>query len=416
MPSDGCKSVLFASHSWWGISAGGAERAAVALSKEISRLSDWETHLLAAVPFGSLKSKGTPFAIDDEGTILLESETNGDLIDWSRPDQAIRSWTELLGFVQPAIVHLHHYFNLGIRTPRLIKKWNPDTRVVMTLHEYGAICGRDGLFLKGRQRCESAGIRKCASCLGKTQSEVFIRDQFLREHLSFVDAFICPSEFLAQKYVDWGLDPRKIHQIPNALGLENGPSPSRAAMPHGDVPRFIYLGQHTPVKGLDCLLDACEVLIDQGFIFHLDIYGDGSHRWPEFETYLKSRSAQLKSRVAMRGKYEPHEIEGILQGASATVVPSIWFENSPYVIEEALLFGVPVIVADVGALKEKVVDGEDGWHFRVDDPIDLARVMELAHQSLQVNGLKLRVPERDSDVAWKHSQVYDQLLGRVAHG
>ena len=53
------------------------------------------------------------------------------------------------------------------------------------------------------------------------------------------------------------------------------------------------------------------------------------------------------------------------------VVPSIWWENSPLVIQEAFMHGRPVICSDIGGMAEKVNDGVDGLHFRVERPPSL---------------------------------------------
>jgi hypothetical protein len=46
------------------------------------------------------------------------------------------------------------------------------------------------------------------------------------------------------------------------------------------------------------------------------------------------------------------------------VVPSIWYENAPLVIQEAFQHGKPVICSDIGGMAEAVTDGVDGLHFR----------------------------------------------------
>jgi len=60
------------------------------------------------------------------------------------------------------------------------------------------------------------------------------------------------------------------------------------------------------------------------------------------------------------------------------VVPSIWWENSPLVIQEAFAAGRPVICSDIGGMAEKVTDGVNGLHFRVGDPEDLAATIHRA--------------------------------------
>jgi glycosyltransferase involved in cell wall biosynthesis len=57
------------------------------------------------------------------------------------------------------------------------------------------------------------------------------------------------------------------------------------------------------------------------------------------------------------------------------VVPSIWWENSPVVIQEARRAGTPLIVSDIGGMAEKAEAGVDGLHFKRGSPVDLARAM-----------------------------------------
>jgi glycosyltransferase involved in cell wall biosynthesis len=60
------------------------------------------------------------------------------------------------------------------------------------------------------------------------------------------------------------------------------------------------------------------------------------------------------------------------------VVPSIWWENSPLVIQEAFMHGRPVICSDIGGMAEKVIDGVNGLHFTAGDPRSLATVLRRA--------------------------------------
>ena len=83
-----------------------------------------------------------------------------------------------------------------------------------------------------------------------------------------------------------------------------------------------------------------------------------------------------------RGDFTAGSAEKLLQAALASseidwvVVPSIWWENSPVVIEEAFCHGRPVISSDIGGMAEKVNDGIDGIHFKVGSPKQLANRIE----------------------------------------
>ena len=93
-----------------------------------------------------------------------------------------------------------------------------------------------------------------------------------------------------------------------------------------------------------------------------------------------NRLAQSAARsVVMVGPYERHELKKLISYADWVVVPSrIWWENSPLVIQEAFLYGRPVICSGLGAMVEKVRHGVDGLHFLPGDPTSLAEVMSTA--------------------------------------
>jgi glycosyltransferase involved in cell wall biosynthesis len=53
------------------------------------------------------------------------------------------------------------------------------------------------------------------------------------------------------------------------------------------------------------------------------------------------------------------------------VVPSIWLENSPLVIHEAFMAGVPVVGARMGGIPELVADGVNGLLYQADSAASL---------------------------------------------
>ncbi len=80
-------------------------------------------------------------------------------------------------------------------------------------------------------------------------------------------------------------------------------------------------------------------------------------------------------------------------------MPSLWYENSPLVIQEAYALGVPVVASRLGALTEKVVEGVTGRLFTPGDSADLARVLaELIAQPEQWAALRAADPPWPYDV------------------
>ena len=57
------------------------------------------------------------------------------------------------------------------------------------------------------------------------------------------------------------------------------------------------------------------------------------------------------------------------------VVPSLWLENSPLVIHEAFMAGVPVVGARIGGIADLVEDGETGCLYDPTSPAELRGVL-----------------------------------------
>ena len=98
----------------------------------------------------------------------------------------------------------------------------------------------------------------------------------------------------------------------------------------------------------------------------VDYHGDSSYR---------ERLAPLLSQphVQVRGRIAHDDVARVLSNLDVLVVPSIWPENSPLVIREAFLAGVPVVASRIGGIPETVTDGVNGLLFTPGDAADLRR-------------------------------------------
>jgi glycosyltransferase involved in cell wall biosynthesis len=115
------------------------------------------------------------------------------------------------------------------------------------------------------------------------------------------------------------------------------------------------------------------------------------------------------------GRYNPGEIETLMGRVDWVVVPSIWWENSPLVIQEAFLYRRPVICGDIGGMAEKVTHGVNGLHFRTGDPTSLAETILVAAGDPGLWArLSRNVPQvyRIEDHVAALVAVYEELLVR----
>ena len=110
----------------------------------------------------------------------------------------------------------------------------------------------------------------------------------------------------------------------------------------------------------------------------------------------------------------PHEnVPAVLSSLDALVVPSIWIENSPFVIKEAFAAGVPVIASRLGGMAELVEDGRNGLLFNAGDPDDLRRVIgRLLDDPSLLPALRAGIPHvktMDEDAAWTQA-LYEDVV------
>src|SRR5690606_1904601 len=68
------------------------------------------------------------------------------------------------------------------------------------------------------------------------------------------------------------------------------------------------------------------------------------------------------------GPYQPHELRSRMATVDWVLVPSIWWENSPMVIQEAFTCGRPLLCSDIGGMAEKIHDGITGLHVNTGNP------------------------------------------------
>jgi glycosyltransferase involved in cell wall biosynthesis len=377
-PLIGEQRVLIVSHGHPDFSLGGAEIAAYAHWAELRRRGV-EAMLIARV-HKSAAHTGTPFiARSADGLEVLFSAPP---VNHFRHSQLHRptvyeSFRVLLETFRPTVIHFHHYAHLGLELIREVRKHASDAPIIMTLHEYLAICHAQGQMLKTNGLlCEKAAPLDCHVCFPDiSPQDFFLREVFIKSFFDLVDRFVCPSQFLCDRYIAWGVPPEKL------LVLENG-QPRKEVLaeePPGRAyaTRFVVLGQLSRLKGTAVLLDAVGLLPKSvRKRIKIEIHGSVQYAEDDFKIRLGQALEGLEQTVRLCGPYRPGDVSDIIRRNGWLIVPSIWWENSPLVIQEAFAAGRPVICSNIGGMAEKVTHGVDGFHFRVNNAADLASRIE----------------------------------------
>jgi glycosyltransferase involved in cell wall biosynthesis len=370
--------VVILCHGHPTFSKGGGELAAYYLWQGIDRLPDHQAWFIGRGQPEIMHKFTTLAAVGERDYLLAGNSGITDLT--STTDLGSDSdLAQLLGRIQPDVLHFHHYVHIGIDTIRLVKNVCPRARIVVTLHEYIAICQNNGQMIKTDGRlCHQYSPRECHLCFPHlTPENIFLREQYIKSFFRLVDIFISPSEFLRERYIAWGIEPERITVIENGLpeGDKVPPRPLQSREVRG---RFAYFGQINPYKGVDVILEAFARLPKKTKKqVTLDIFGSAlKNQTPEFQEKIAGLLAKCNDMVRLHGPYEPEEMPRLMADVDWVIMGSVWWENSPLVIQEAFKFGRPLITPDIGGMAEKVRPGEGGVQFRVGDAVSLASRIE----------------------------------------
>ena len=317
----------------------------------------------------------------------------------------------LLEQFRPDVAHIHHLTCLstgivGQLATRGIPRY-------LTLHDYWLICHRGQFLDMHYSVCENAecgAVEMCGGCLdpavpaaagyagrflraitrhapaqatllrrggvsvarafagGATGSQAASRTAHMRDVCANITHFIAPSRFMRDRFVAFGIPKERITVAD--YGFDQTPFAATKRVPREGRLRAGFLGSLMISKAPHVLLEATRALSSDALSVtlygaHTAYHGDDSYR---------ERLASLleQPHVALHGPLPHADVPRAFASLDVLVVPSIWPENSPLVIHEAFLAGVPVIASRIGGIPELVTDGVNGLLFRAGDVAGLA--------------------------------------------
>lgn len=300
-----------------------------------------------------------------------------DRLAWEDPHQR-RVLVDFLASLPVDVFHLHHYWRVGTDLIVDLMAARPDARFAITMHEMLAICLHYGQMVRtqSRELCRAESPMRCLTCFPDQTLERFaIRKATLLSTLSRFHAVIHPSAFIRDRYLAWGLTRPHAAVIENYLGDEALALPRPISPVPADAASFGFFGSPTLFKGLDVLLRALPLALRANPAITLTVFGAEREEVVKLFPGLDPVIIDAGRALAFAGRYDPADAVALMGSVGWAIMPSIWWENSPVVIQEARRAGTPLIVADIGGMAEKVAEGIDGMHFKRASPVDLARAM-----------------------------------------
>jgi glycosyltransferase involved in cell wall biosynthesis/GT2 family glycosyltransferase len=356
--------ILIAAHAHPERSNGGAEIAAFELFRALQAEGNTDTWFLGCDR--AAEKSGAPLQQPFSASEYLYATSTFDWFKFANRDPHFpAAITELFQRLAPDIAHFHHYMNFGVEIFLLLKRAVPSCKILLTLHEYLAICHHYGQMVTTDHHtlCHQSSAARCHKCFPDfSPADFFLRKLYIERFFALIDHFIAPSDFLAERYIAWGIPREKITVLENLLPAT--PTPP-ASPPPPEPLRLGFFGQISKLKGIDVLFDAAALLAEDSPPppISFEIFGDYRGQPTEFQSAFLARLAKAGPNIRFHGPYERARVDALMQSVHAVLVPSIWWENSPVVIQEALRNRRPVICSDIGGMAEKIRDNIDGLHF-----------------------------------------------------
>jgi glycosyltransferase involved in cell wall biosynthesis len=371
--------ILVISHGHPTQSVGGGEVSAYNLYNAFSDRSDVSAATFLARTGAANLARGEIRPLNSNEYIWRQNINDVTYIRSELNSEERKPFRDFVATLDPDVVYMNHYVHIGVDFIREVRRLIGDRKIVLTLHEYMAICYNGGQMVTPETQalCDAASPQACHSCFPSVSPiDLQMRKSFLQSHFDLVDRLVTPSVFAKERYVSWGVAPEKIEVIENPLSAETRAARSTKT---SDRVTLGFFGQVLPFKGLDLLMQAIHMLRAEERA-QLRLVVNGANLWRQsaaFQERLSRLSVPLLNEKVLvwAGAYTQAELPRRQASMDWAVVPSLWWENSPMVIQEAFAARVPVIGANFGGIAEKIRDEVDGLLFDARNAESLAGVL-----------------------------------------
>lgn len=319
--------------------------------------------------------------------------------------KAKKSMARLIADYKPDIIHA---FAIYVKlTPSVLDAAREaDIPVVMSCNDYKHICPNYKLYHHGNVCEECRGGRFYKAALNRcchnslpisfaSSIEAYAHD-IMDIYRKNVHTFLFSSEFMAHKTEEfWGKDSFKWRKLRNPF---DSTKYKLTYNPNGSV---LFFGRLIEEKGVDILIHAAAKLPSVSF----RIVGDG----PDMQN-LRKLTRELKiANVKFTGAKWGYEMDAEIESCRFVVVPSIWHENFPYVINQSFAFGKPVIGSNRGGIPELVQDGQRGLIYEATDSDALAQAINKLWNDRKLLEIMANNTKKFSDYEFNDEKLYFTL-------
>lgn len=232
------------------------------------------------------------------------------------------------------------------------------------------------------------------------------------------DHALCVSADVRDHLRENGVKFRDVRVVHNGIHLSVGPTEAlvKRRLPCHEL-RIVYAGRLSPDKGIPTVLNAMVMLQEAGLDVCLTIAGSGAS-WYEKQLHAQTHSLGISGRVSFLGRIERSLLSAVLSDSDVMVVPSIWPDPLPRIIQEGMDAGLVIVASEVGGIPEIIEDDVNGLMFPPGDANALAQQLQRLHDDPSVSARLAAEAARTVrirfDIERTIQEVHEYLSGVVA--
>lgn len=259
--------------------------------------------------------------------------------------------TQAVDHFKPDIVHVHMY--LGQLSPAVLTPFIKEKiPVVHTSHTYRSVCPKGDRMLTDNSFCRYPVGRACIrNCSAISLAHMKFREWLNPLPQNVFAKVIAPGSTMAEILKQEGFN--------NVISLPYGstfPVLERTRKVP-DKPIVLYVGRLSANKGVEDLIKAFATIIRILPASSLVLAGDG----PEREKLAgQAKNSLPAGSYEFLGLVDANRVKALQQISRIQCIPSVWPDNSPLVVYEALSSGIPLVASAVGGIPDLVRSGNEG--------------------------------------------------------
>lgn len=272
---------------------------------------------------------------------------------------------------EPDVIHVHNVYVASASLFKIIKKYP----TLQTVHDYSIVCPKSTCISNNDLPCSGYEFAKCLNCCKRNVghfTRVLIHASYRKLRDRAVDALVAPSAALCRLSKMNGFNVSKLNNPFDFSKLANDRYDNLG------VKRFFAYGRIGRVKGFTPLLNEWLTFSENKDDVELVIAGKVDS---DYESTFKSLLS-VQRNVRYLGLLSFEEVMELYSSVYCVVVPSLWMENYPNTVTEALSNRKLVIGSKRGGIPEMI--GDERFIFEPTRPGEILSVLERVYSLTEI--------------------------------